>query len=351
MDVSLPISALTRAVDFILLQVDQKLPDCYHRMADDVHAAFEARLKTKIGPVEGRVFQTATVAEALIEAGAATPLPVDGAIRLLSDELLALREREGWRYFPTFRFMPCDLDDFGIVLRVIRHFDPSAARDIYRETLPLIMKTQHPDGGLYTWIAEPQLIEAVSQMYGGGLDPEVVANFLLAVPADELNEGDLARALQFVVDQQKSDGFWESRWYASPMYSTSLCSRLLKCQRLGSRHELALQEALIERVRHYEPTGGVLDAVWLVDTCADHGCPIDTERIVQCILDSQSADGSWPPEPFISWAVPFKPDIRRQWGSRTVTTALVTRCLADTLRRMTASAAQLTIPARERKEV
>jgi hypothetical protein len=347
---SLLTAALHRAVDFILLQVDQKLPDCYHRMADDVHAAFEARLQTKIEPVDGRVFQTAIVAESLIEAGATLPVPVDRAIQRLSDELLALREREGWRYFPNFRFMPCDLDDFGIVLRVISHVDPAAAREIYRQILPLITKTQHSSGGLYTWIAEPQQIGAVSQMYGGGLDPEVVANFLLAVPADELNDGELARALRFVIDQQKPDGFWDSRWYASPLYSTSLCSRLLRRQSIVSRYEIALQEALMEIVRHYEPSGNVLDAVWLVDICADHGLPIDTQRIVQSILDLQNADGSWPPEAFISWAVPFKPDIRRQWGSRTVTTALVTRCLAHSLRRGTASGAQMATPVRERTE-
>jgi len=179
---------------------------------------------------------------------------------VIQNEIEYLKENKlcygisGWSYFPTVKEIAPDIDDLGQVLQCLIRTDNG---EYIHEYLDLTLTTifsdlYNPDtGGIDTWIVPRQNRTKLQEIqnefnqskWGTGPDTEVVANFLFGLTLANLSQYNVQvlKGVQYLLAQQTSEGYWESRWYYGNYYGTYTCLRIF--HQLGIIHD-GIQKAI-----------------------------------------------------------------------------------------------------------
>ncbi len=146
----------------------------------------------------------------------------------------------GWSYFPTIAEIAADIDDLGQIMQFFIKSNRKELVDKYCSTPIKVALEQrtHSNGGIETWIV-PSYNQTEKQKkqdffnqskWGTGPDLEVVANFVYALQLYDIKKykSNIEKALSYIIENQKENGCWESRWYYGNYYGTYVSLRALK---------------------------------------------------------------------------------------------------------------------------
>ena len=235
--------ALRYCIGEIIEQANRCFPEIKHLMYLGSREGFDNETEVHIGDT----FQRALLLDGLIDyASVSLCATTELLIQQEINHLLRMYSREGvggWSYFPTVREIAPDADDLGQALQCLAR----AGRFTNIEEMggPLINFVaenlfDEATGAFTTWLvpkadASPlQLLQNRfnHEKWGCGPDPEVVANLLygVATAALPLPEAMRVSAGNYLWQQRKPDGSWDSRWYVGPYYGTYVSIRyLVRC--------------------------------------------------------------------------------------------------------------------------
>ncbi len=342
--------AVTRAKQFLLAQADKGFPETRHTMRFPRQAGFQGEQEEQ----SADVFARAVLASLLLDV---VELDEDTAFEEAVQEVARrearhvaearLRDRNGgWSYFPGLPELPPDLDSLAAALflfaRAVREYV-----HLCEEPIQLALNQIQPDGSLETWLVSPEnppaqrlLMEhGINNYWGRSVDVEVLARFFLALLAYDRQrfEAVACQGARFLLDQQKSNGTWESTWYWGTAYGTSLCLRLLDELGLGEEAGRRAQAFFLATQRDDggwgEPQTVPLETALSLWILARWNFAAPSQAIlpaVQFLLKQQGEDGSWNPSPWIKMEIgrPQGHIIRTlSYSSTTLTTAFCLRSL------------------------
>jgi hypothetical protein len=236
--------------------------------ADAVHTMTFPRARDGVVRMETHpaiLFQRAVILDALLDARRVAEVSDD----VIAAETMALLRGKhrgvagGWSYIPEVAELPPDADDLGAVLLALCRVGGPTLAETCEDAIALVLESARADGSFPTWVLDPlgqskadEACRAYLWIGGLGIHPEVVANLLCAL--HEYDSARFAHAMRLATGYfeatQGNDGFWQSRWYAGPLYGTYRVVDFLS--RVDPSHE----------------------ALW---------------RAQQAILAAQRADGGW----------------------------------------------------------
>lgn len=245
-----------------------------------------------------------------------------------------------WSYFPTVQEIAADIDDLGQIMQQFIITENNNLVDEYcLKTINIAIEERTAEnGGIETWIIPKNPISEKqkkqdffnSTKWGKGPDVEVVANFLYALflyDAEKYSET-IKKGIDYIISEQKEEGFWESRWYYGNYYGTYVCLRLLNCY--PEKYADAKQKALQFLNKNQKENGsfGMEDDCILSTAFARMSLvffdPKKTNNFIDSknfLLSQQQNDGSWKAENFI------KPKANEPYKSKTLVTAFVLKSL------------------------
>lgn len=266
--------------------------------------------------VAGNLFSTLLKAAALRAAG--------DAWRPSFERLLALRDADGWRYFPGHAEIPPDADDAGLLLG---HFGDVLAAGLRDETAEQL--THAFDGeGIHTWMGK-----AAGEVHWQGDDcPATLANAcwgLMQIGQERRIPGPVWRRLL----REAEHGAYESPFYVAGPTRFFLHRALAKAVLAGALRTVETEAARrrLEGELHAERRiGGGFEGDTLADACAALAALQWGLRIpptwADHLADRQEIDGAWPADPcFRTPGVNFR---RYVWGDRGLTASFALLALA-----------------------
>ena len=246
-----------------------------------------------------------------------------------------------WSYFPTVQEIAADIDDLG---QIIQQFIKTDNRDLINTyctkaiNIAINERTQ-PNGGIETWIipkenlTEKQKKQDLfnSTKWGKGADVEVVANFIYALTLfdAEKYKPTIENAINYIILQQKEQGYWESRWYYGKFYGTYVCLRLLN--EFPKQYE-SVKKKVKEFLIDAQNEDGSFDeeqyknlstsfAIFCMNLLEFSELEEMKKKAQQFLIENQLENGSWKAENFI------KPKAHEPYKSKTLTTAYVLKAL------------------------
>ena len=246
-----------------------------------------------------------------------------------------------WSYFPTVQEVAADIDDLGQIMQQFIQTQENQLIDKYcLKAIDIATQDRTiKNGGIETWIipkdnlTENQKVQDHfnSTKWGKGPDVEVVANFLYALflyNAEKYSDT-IKKGIDYIISQQKDDGFWDSRWYYGNYYGTYVVLRLLKS--FPDEFEKEKQKSLdfIKNTQNEDGSFGSDEQKNLSTAFArlslnyfpDEYLSLYFENSENFLLENQLGDGSWKAENFI------KPKTNEPYKSKTLTTAFVLKSL------------------------
>jgi squalene-hopene/tetraprenyl-beta-curcumene cyclase len=210
----------------------------YHRTASDTFVRPGGDPPDDIH--EGSVFSRAIIGwfyDRCERAGIRVPAEsIDENLEALLD--LRVPGEGQWSYHPTLAALPPDLDCLAQVLHAFLARPVRNLEDIFLRPIGMALDEQTIDGAIETWIIGSALNDGwkawyarqISEFWGAGAEPEVVANFASAILSwkPEAYATAVHNAANYVAAQQAPDGSWRSTWYVGPYYGTFVATRLLR---------------------------------------------------------------------------------------------------------------------------
>jgi len=248
----------------------------------------------------------------------------------------------GWSYFPTVSEIAADIDDLG---QIIQFFLKSKRKDLVEKyaiiPIQIVLENRiNLNGGIETWIIPKNNKTTLQKrqthfngLWGNGPHLEVVANFIYAL--HEYNsvvyEKYIKNALRYIINEQKEDGYWESRWYYGNYYGIFTCLRILI--KYKEKHQENISFALNYLLETQKIDGGYglntesnSDALNTALALLSMKMLLDKEhetiqKATHYLLNTQNEKGYWEDIEFI------KPRQQEPYSSKTLTTAFVIKSL------------------------
>lgn len=327
-------SAIKKGMDFIAKKFSENYVELQHFMYLSNKEGFENMQQIHYSDT----FQRAMLNDCLLQISEKLNLKTDVFFReenLYILEKINKDEIGGWSYFPTVQEIAADIDDLGQIMQQFILTKNREWVDTYclNATNTAIEDRTTENGGIETWIIpkKPKNEKQIKQdffnttKWGKGPDVEVVANFLYALFLynAEKYTGTIKKGIDYLVSEQKKEGFWESRWYYGNYYGTYVCIRLLTC--FHEKYTDAKQKALqfLLHSQNQDGSFGKEEHRILSTSFArmslkyydiDEKILENSERF---LLENQNENGSWKAENFI------KPKANEPYKSQTLTTAFV----------------------------
>lgn len=327
-------SAIKRGMDFIAKKFSENYAELQHFMYLSNKEGFENEQQIHYSDT----FQRAMLNDCLLQISEKLNLKTDDFFReenLYILEKINKDEIGGWSYFPTVQEIAADIDDLGQIMQQFILTKNREWVDVYclNATNTAIEDRTTENGGIETWII-PKKLKNEKQIkqdffnttkWGKGPDVEVVANFLYALFLynAEKYTGTLKKGIDYLVSEQKKEGFWESRWYYGDYYGKYVCIRLLTC--FPKKYTDAKQKALQFLLHNQNQDGSFGTEEYRILSTSfarmslkyydiDEKILENSERF---LLENQNENGSWKAENFI------KPKDNEPYKSQTLTTAFV----------------------------
>ena len=290
----------------------------------------------RIEPCFSPVWDTAIVTICLRESGVSENHP---ALKRAADWLISkeIRFRGDWQYKNPAKVEPSgwafeyenkwnpDVDDTAMVLLALRKVptDHPARRDAsFKRGLDWMMSFQCKDGGWGAFDKDctKNILEKVPFAdHNAMLDPEcadITARILelLGYQGTGLNNPQVARAVQFVCEQQEQDGSWYGRWGVNYIYGTWQVLRGMRALNWNMNEPWLLKARdWLESVQHQDGgwgercntyddpvfkgqgPGTASQSAWAVmGLCAfDDPYRPGLLRGIEYLIRTQNEDGSW----------------------------------------------------------
>lgn len=246
-----------------------------------------------------------------------------------------------WSYFPTVQEIAADIDDLGQIMQQFIRTGNTELINKYciKAIETAILDRTTANGGIETWIipkenlTEKQVKQDLfnSTKWGKGPDVEVVANFIYALTLfdAEKYKSTISNAINYIISEQKEQGYWESRWYYGRFYGTYVCLRLLnKFPNQYESEKQKVKQFLIDAQngdgsfdeQEYKnlSTSFAVFCINLFQFSELEGMKNNAQKY---LLDNQLNDGDWIAENFI------KPKAFEPYKSKILTTAYVLKAL------------------------
>lgn len=310
----------------LVIKAEKQLKDLEHETADSV----------RIEPCLSPVWDTAIVAIALRESGIPADQPelVRAVEWLLTKEIRfrgdwqhknpAQVEPSGWVFEFENKWNP-DVDDTAMVLlalRLVPTRNPQARDAAYRRGREWMLAFQCKDGG---WAAFDKdctkniLTKVPFADHNAMLDPEcadITARILEVLGHDRfpLDHPQVAKALEYLRNQQEKDGSWYGRWGVNYIYGTWQTLRGLHVLGVNMEQSWLLRARdWLESVQHMDGGWGercdtyedpvfkgrgpstASQTAWAVMGLCTFGDPQRPSllRGIEYLTRTQNADGSW----------------------------------------------------------
>ncbi|WP_163192158.1 hypothetical protein [Clostridium thermarum] len=171
----------------------------------------------------------------------------------------------GWSYFPDLPELAPDIDTLSEIIKIYVSYPNDMVKKHIADCIDFVLDNNIvPDGSILTWMLDPkdqsELIvrawTAAREKWGVRSDPEVTANFLLALSSLDYDtyKNVVNHSLPWIFSKQNENGYWLSTWYTGNYYGSYICSKLFS--KLNIRNE-------------------------------------QTDRLASFLISSQNEDGSW----------------------------------------------------------
>lgn len=244
-----------------------------------------------------------------------------------------------WSYFSTVKEIAADIDDLGQIMQIfIRTHQKKLVSEFCEKAINIAINERvRENGGIETWILPKENLVGVNKKqeefnttkWGKGPDVEVVANFLYALHLYDSEKyfPVIMKGINYILGEQKNDGYWESRWYYGNYYGTYVCLRLLNC--FPNDYTIEKQNALKFILKSQNENGSFGAEEFIILSTAFSRLSLKyfpkTETVLQksknFLSENQQNDGSWRAENFI------KPRANEPYKSKTLTTSFVLKSL------------------------
>lgn len=293
-------------------------------------------------------FQRALLNDCLLSVLNRFNIDADNFLNTECDYLIKQRNHDsvgGWSYFPSVKEVAADIDDLGQIIQ----FFVNTNKDNYisnycKKPIEIALQDRmRNNGGVETWIIQKEnlTVKQKNQVYfnenkwGTGPDVEVVANFSYALTL--LKRGkykeEINKMSKFIINQQRTDNLWDSRWYYGDFYGTYVCLRVLT---QFEENKGIIFESLESICKRQSNDGGfgltindnsdsLSTSFALLSLKLHNGKDflIAINKAEQFLLSNQNNDGSWNAVGFI------KPKVNEPYKSKPMTTGFVLKALCS----------------------
>lgn len=293
------------------------------------------------------IFQRTIINDCILDIAEKYNLNCIGYMKAEVEYILTQRNQDavgGWSYFPTVREIAPDIDDLGQIIQFLIRTKNRALIETYCNCLiEIALKNKYnKKGGIATWIIPNEERTEIQERqvffnetkWGCGPDVEVVANFIYALHRYDAYKykNIIDKAIEYIIDNQNEDSYWESRWYYGNYYGTYVCLRLLHCYE-DERTCMAIEACKRYLVYAQNEDGGYGMGInensdSLSTAFALLSLKLYSEELfiyiqkAECFLKkNQQKEGFWEASDFI------KPKADKPYRSRVVTTAIVLKSL------------------------
>lgn len=279
--------AITKGFDFLEAEIDGS-----GAWPSSVYGNLELQGESKLEQVP---FVTALGAISLRECGGTRSTQICNRAR---SYLLSIMEYPGvWRYWT---WLPPDLDDTSVCTLLVG----SHAWLALGRTLQTVFRKRDEQGRFLTWI-----VKGDDSADWDDVDSVVNANVATWLQNHPQTEGAL-RWLKFLIDEERELG--SSWYYPNPMDLYAALSRLGSNPTGTNDILVGLGSTLANRIMscrdhtgHFADTQRTAQALSSLDRLDHWPAPVDANRAVEHLLQSQLADGSW--ESGLVWQGPPPP--------------------------------------------
>jgi prenyltransferase beta subunit len=243
----------------------------------------------------GLTFQRAIICDALLGAThAGFPVNVDD-IKKDINEIIKARCRSirgGWKYFPSLSDLPPDADDLGQILQVLVRGGCSYIPELCDDAIQLLFKeNSHSNGSFETWIVDKNdrstetklILEAINKKWGRGPDVEVMANLLYGLWLYDYSRYAkiIDKGVEFIIKNQRPEGFWSSTWYYGNYYGTYVCTRILNASRTSNLAKINC----LKKTRQFLVDSQTKQGGWGMD----RESPVDTALGIMTMIELKSS--------------------------------------------------------------
>ncbi len=247
----------------------------------------------------------------------------------------------GWSYFPYVDEIAPDIDDLGQILQLFYNTKNNELIKDYSDLINIALKRQSENGGIETWIIPKDYLNGTHKRqtffnetkWGVGPDLEVAANFgysLVLIDDNGIYSKNIIKLINYICENQSSEGFWKSRWYYGNYYGTYVCLRLLILYK--DTHIKTIIKSQNYLIKNQNSDGGwgknkstPLDtafALLSLKLLKDNSNINSIKNATDFLISSQNKDGSWDATSFI------KPKSYEPYSSIVLTTAFVLKALS-----------------------
>ncbi len=326
-------SSVVKGLTYIQNDFNKNFSELKHVMYLSKQDGFENEEKVHVGDI----FQRAMVADCIVSISKKHNLLIDKYLNNEIEYIIEKRNKDivgAWSYFPTVKEIAADIDDLG---QVIQLFIMSGRKDLiekYCHTAIIIAIKERScsNGGIETWIIPNANLSQLQKKqkylnktkWGVGPDVEVVANFIYALYIYNATSYTkiIETGINFIINEQRASGYWESRWYLGNLYGTYVCIRLLYL--FGNKYIEQISKATnyVQSIQNKDGGWGLYHDSDALSTSLAllilNKFPVFDQEIINgknYLLMSQLEDGSWNSIEFI------KPRNNESYKSKTLTTA------------------------------
>lgn len=237
--------------------------------------------------------------------------------------LLAMRDADGWRYFPHERAIPPDADDAGLLLG---YFGDVMSSELREATLRQLIGAFEP-AGIHTWLAKPE----GDVEWEGDDCPATLANAVWGLVTHgagrEIPRGVWRRLISLAAENDYTSPFYVTppvRYFVHRALATAVVRREIGPDEAGvARRRL---EADLAQARRLAGNTAEDPLTCACDVLAGAAWGLRPPASVShWLADRQRIDGSWAEAPlFRTPGIHFRP---YYWGHPALTTAFVAKAL------------------------
>lgn len=334
-------STIKNGLIFIQTDYCRNFSELKHIMYLSDREGFENDEKIHVGDI----FQRSMMADCLHGVSRKWKLNSESYIETEINYLIENRLKDdvgAWSYFPTVKEIAADIDDLGQIIQLLAMSDKRELIDKYctKAIDTAINERSSSNGGIETWIIPHNNLTPMQETqdffnrnkWGMGPDTEVMANFIYALFAyNPIKYNNVIKnGIDFILNRQNDQGFWESRWYYGNFYGTYVCTRLLS--KFNKEYDTQLNKAYKYLTSSQNKDGGwglkqnsdsLNTALALLAINKKSELTSIVEKGKDFLVKRQQPDGSWDSVDFI------KPKTQESYKSKTLTTAFVLKALSQ----------------------
>lgn len=296
----------------------------------------------------GDVFQRALIAESLAEVNPFFDNQLNFVLENEVNYLLSKRIEHGvggWNYFPSVPEIAPDADDLGQIIQVfVKSNHLNIGKEHFETPIRVLLSDNYrSNGGFETWIVpknDQSLLQQLQNLFnetkwGKGPDTEVVANMLhgLQLLDESAYKQQITASCEYLMNQQEVAGFWKSRWYYGPFYGTYVTIRALHHAGLGEKN---IQKAIDFIIDSQKSNGGwgfiddksdpLSTALAMLSLCFEKNNDKVKNALqsgLNYIQGVQKADGTWAAIKFIA------PKMNEPYSSTTLSSSFILKAVVN----------------------